>query len=176
MHFQKTKAWRNCHTNVAFILLLAFFRGDISSITPADETDYNADFELYVLRNDLTVNPFPERAAEMRTQAEAEGGLCNIQIPIYTDDNDSFLSAVVASVTESSECTVDVCRSEGCHACIDDDGGELTCEQCDTSDECDKKKNVVEYRYCDCDAVVTVNENNEFALFTGEMSKLITDW
>ena len=106
----------------------------------------------------------------MRAQAAADGGLCNIQIPIYSDTGgvDSFLSTVVSSVTASADCVVDVCRSEGCHVCTANNGGEPICELCDTSSHCDGKQNVVEYRYCDCDVVVTANENNEFTMLTGK--------
>ena len=133
-----------------------------------------SDFELYVLKEDLVVNPIPERADALRAQAVEEGGLCNIQIPAYTDTDttDSYLNAVVSSVTASDTCTVNVCRSEGCNVCIDE-GGNITCVPCDNSGDCDGLTNIVEYRFCDCDTVVTVNENNEFALYTGK-KKLLT--
>ena len=126
-------------------------------------------FEFYVLREDLAINPIPERSAELRSKAAEENGLCSISIPAYsdTDTTDSYLTSVVSSVTASAQCTFDVCRSEGCHVCTDE-GGNSTCVPCDASGDCDGLANVVEYRYCDCDAVVTVNENNEFILYTGE--------
>lgn len=123
-----------------------------------------------MLKSELTVNPIAERADALRTQAATDGGLCDIQIPIYadTDTADSFLSTVVSSVTASADCVLDVCRSEGCHVCVDENGGEPACELCATSTNCDGKQNVVEYRYCDCDVVVTVNEKSEFSLLTGK--------
>jgi hypothetical protein len=132
---------------------------------------YNAHYELYVLKEDLTVNPIPERASLMRAQAEEEGGLCSIQIPAYeeADTIDSYLEAVVSSITSSAQCNIDVCRSEGCHACLDD-GENATCLPCSTSSDCDGLENVIEYRYCECDAVVTITENNEFAMYTGRYS------
>jgi hypothetical protein len=138
--------------------------------TEEEASTYNANFELYVLREDLTINPIPERADAMRAQAVEEGGLCNIQIPAYleTDTTDSYLSTVVSSATTSTQCNVDVCRSEGCHVCTDVEGN-VTCTLCATSSECDGLGNVIEYRYCECDAVVTVTENNEFALYTGKV-------
>ena len=152
-------------------ILVYLFRGDVSAITPTEEdtSTYNADFELYVLREELTVNPIPERADAMRAQAQEEGGLCKFEIPAYTDvdTTDSYLDAVVSSVTETAYCNVNVCRSEGCYGCIDEEGN-TTCVPCDASNSCDGLANVVEYRLCDCDAVVTVNENNEFALYTGK--------
>ena len=152
-------------------ILVYLFRGDVSAITPTEEdtSTYNADFELYVLREELTVNPIPERADAMRAQAQEEGGLCKFEIPAYTDvdTTDSYLDAVVSSVRETAYCNVNVCRSEGCYGCIDEEGN-TTCVPCDASNSCDGLANVVEYRLCDCDAVVTVNENNEFALYTGK--------
>ena len=132
----------------------------------ADLVNYNADFELYVLREDLTVNPIPERAAELRSQAVQENGLCDINIPPYTDTDtvDSYLTAVVSSVS-GPDCGVTLCRSEGCHACVDDDG-DATCIPCTTSDDCDGLQDVVEYRYCDCDGVVTVDAYDKFLLYT----------
>lgn len=117
----------------------------------------------------MTVNPIPERADALRAQAAEEGGLCSIQIPAYTEGHttDGYLSTVVSSVTASPQCTVAVCRSEGCHACTEE-GGNVTCLPCAVSNDCDGLANVIEYRFCECDAVLTVNENNEFALFTGK--------
>ena len=134
----------------------------------SDLVDYTADFELYVLREDLTVNPIPERAAELRAQAIQENGLCDISIQPYsnsTDTVDSYLTSVVSSVS-GPDCGVDVCRSEGCHACVDDGGGNATCIPCASSDECDGLENVIEYRYCDCDAVVTVDKYDKFRMYT----------
>ena len=117
----------------------------------------------------MTVNPIPERAQGLRAQAAEEGGLCNIQIPAFAEDDttSTYLDAVVASVTQSPDCIVDVCRSEGCHVCLDGEEN-VVCIPCAASDECDGLENVKEYRYCDCDAVVTVNEYNEFAMYTGK--------
>lgn len=118
----------------------------------------------------MTVNPIPERADGLREQALAEGGLCDITIPAYstdTDTTDSYLTAVASSVVASTECTVDVCRSEGCHVCTEE-GGNATCTPCIVSSDCDGLANVVEYRFCDCDVVVTVNEDTEFVMYTGE--------
>lgn len=130
---------------------------------------YNAYFELYVLREDVTFNPIPERAYEMRAQAEDEGGLCNIQIPPYPEKGttNSYLDAVVSSVTANPNCAVNICRSKGCHACSVE-GGNTTCAPCGESSDCDGLENVEEYRYCDCDVVVTVDELNQFALYTGK--------
>lgn len=117
------------------------------------------------------MNPIPERADQMRSQAVTEGGLCTIEIPAFTDA-DGFLDALVFSVT-GADCSINVCRSEECHVCTEGIGGDATCAPCTSSNNCDGLENVAEYRYCDCDAVVTVNENNEFALYTGEKPK---DW
>lgn len=120
------------------------------------------------MRDDLTVNPIPERADAIRIQVAEEGGLCAIDIPIFTDTDD-FLDSVVSSVSGSTQCTVNVCRSEGCHKCTENLGGNPTCVPCATSNECDApEEEVIEYRYCDCDLVATVNVDNEFALYTGE--------
>ena len=117
----------------------------------------------------MTVNPIAERADALRAQAAAEGGLCGITIPAYTDADttDSYLNAIVSSVTASAECTVDVCRSEGCHVCTEE-GGNATCAPCAVSSDCDGLADVVEYRFCDCDTVATVDENNKFVLYTGK--------
>lgn len=123
-------------------------------------------FELYVLRGDLETNPIPERAADMRIQAVDEDGLCAFDIPAYnaTNDTDIFLNTIVSSVT-GADCSITVCRSAGCHKCED----ETTCVLCDTSSDCDASEGeVLEYRYCNCDAVATVNEIGEFTLITGE--------
>lgn len=142
--------------------LIIYHSGDITAI---DETK---SFEFYVLRGDLTVNPIPERAPDMRAQAVNEDGLCAFDIPAYTD-TDGFLDAVVSSVS-GADCSFSVCRTAGCHKCIED-GGEAICTPCDASSDCDATEGeALEYRYCpnNCDAVVTVNENNEFALLTGK--------
>ena len=153
------------------IVVMCCCRGDISAIAPTenDKSTYTENLELYVLRQDLTVNPIPERADALREQAAEEGGLCNIKIPAYEEDDTTskYLDTVVASVTSSPNCTIDVCRSEGCHVCTDE-GVDITCTQCADSDECDGLENVKEYRFCDCDAVVTVNKYNEFELYTGK--------
>jgi hypothetical protein len=138
------------------------FRGNIASIKTSKS------FELYALREDLTINPIPERADQMRTQATNESGLCKIEIPAYNDTNDGFLDSVVLSVT-GTDCSIDVCRSEECHACTKKDGEDLSCALCSSSSDCDGLEDVVEYRHCECDAVVTVNEKNEFTLYTGEL-------
>ena len=140
------------------------FRGNVTGFISSET------FELYVLRNDLSVNPIPERAGTMRAQAIEEGGLCAIQIPVYTD-TDGFLDAIVSSVTTSAsasnQCNITVCRSEVCHACTENvTQGENICEPCSSSADCDGIENVVEYRYCDCDAVATINDSNEFVLYT----------
>lgn len=158
-----------------FCCTLYDFRGDITAIKPTEEaaSTYKEDFELYVLREDVTVNPIAERADSMREQAAEEGGLCVIKIPAYNDADttESYLGSVVSSVSGSAQCTVNVCRSVGCHGCTGE-GGNTTCVPCatSTSSDCDGLANVVEYRYCDCDAVVTVNENNEFSVFTGKVN------
>ena len=138
------------------------FSGDVAAFEAV------GTFELYVIREDLIVNPIPERADTMRTQAEEGGGLCDMEIPIFTD-TDGFLGAVAASVTTSAQCNINLCRSEGCYACIESEG-ENVCSPCSTSADCDGLENVLEYRYCDCDAVVTVNDSNEFVLYTGEIA------
>lgn len=142
--------------------------------TEEDPSTFVTDYELYVLRQDLKVNPIPERADELREQAADEGGLCSIQIPAYTeaDTTDSYLSTVVSSVTASAQCSIDVCRSEGCHVCTDE-GGNATCVPCSASSDCDGLANVIEYRFCECDVVITVNENNEFTLYTGKEVSMI---
>ena len=147
------------------------FRGEISAIKPKEEEA--SDFELYIIREDLTINPIPERADALRAQAAAEGGLCGITIPAYTDveTTDSYLNAIVSSVTASAECAINVCRSEGCHACTEE-GGNSTCTPCVASSDCDTLANVIEYRFCDCDTVVTVNGDNEFVLYTGKQGRL----
>jgi hypothetical protein len=118
------------------------------------------------LRGDLEVNPIPERAADLRIQAVDEDGLCAFDIPAYTNI-DIFLDAIVSSVT-GADCNIDVCRSAGCHKCAEIKG-ELKCELCQSSSDCDASEGeVLEYRYCNCDAVATVNENDEFRLFTGK--------
>ena len=131
---------------------------------------FDTEFELYVIKEDLTANPIPERADTLRALALDEGGLCHITIPAYSDSDttDSYLTAIVSSIVASSECTVNVCRSEGCHVCTEV-GGNETCAPCTASSDCDGIVDVVEYRYCDCDAVVTVNENNEFVMYTGKV-------
>lgn len=156
------------NTNLNLFFVPTFlFRGNVSAFDSAET------FELYVLREDLTVNPIPERADAMRTQAEEGGGLCAIGIPIFTD-TDGFLNATVDSVTPSAQCNITVCRSGGCHACNTTEG-ENICSFCSTSADCDGLENVLEYRYCDCDAVVTVNDNDEFVLYTGEITIFIFD-
>ena len=129
-----------------------------------------SNFELYVIKEDIVINPIPENLDALREQAAAEGGLCDITIPAYstdTDTADSYLTAVVTSVATSTECTVDVCRSEGCHVCTEV-GGNATCALCNASSDCDGLAYVVEYKFCDCDTVVTVNEDNEFVMYTGK--------
>ena len=147
------------------------FRGSIGDINPTD--DETSSFELYVIKEDLVINPIPENQGALREQAATEGGLCGITIPAYTDTDttESYLAAVVSSITASTECTIDVCRSEGCHVCLED-GGNATCASCNSSSDCDGLANVVEYRFCDCDTVVTVNEYNEFAMYTGKQGSL----
>jgi hypothetical protein len=114
------------------------------------------------------MNPIPERAAQMRAQARSEGGLCVIEIPEYLDSAHDFLDYVVLSIT-GADCSIDACRSEECHVCTEVEVGEdVTCTLCSSSSDCDGLEDVVEYRDCECDAVVTVNENDEFVLYTGE--------
>lgn len=136
-------------------------RGDITALNASKA------FELYVLQEDLTVNPIPKRADKMRTQAVNDGGLCTIEIPAYTDVDD-FLDTVVSSVT-GADCDVNVCRSEGCQACTKNGG----CNPCSSSFHCDGLANIQEYRYCDCDVVVTINEKDEFAMYTGKKKEVL---
>lgn len=86
-----------------FCCTLYDFRGDITAIKPTEEaaSTYKEDFELYVLREDVTVNPIAERADSMREQAAEEGGLCVIKIPAYNDADttESYLGSVVSSVS-----------------------------------------------------------------------------
>ena len=133
-----------------------------------NETD---SFELYVLKQDLTVNPIPERADQLRDQAIIEGGLCTIDIPAYTDVN-GFLGDIVLSVT-GADCDVQVCRSGECDVCTREIIGDPICTPCASSGACDGLEDVVEFRYCDCDLVVTVDENNEFAMYTGKMESAL---
>ena len=116
-----------------------------------------------MLREDLTMNPIPGRADQMRAQAAREGGLCAIEIPGYTD-TDGFLDTIVSSVTGDS-CNFNVCGAAGCRACLEE-GSQVKCVLCNATNDCDGLENVVEYRCDVCDAVVTLNENNEFAMYT----------
>jgi hypothetical protein len=155
----------SCDVSSQLIAYESYFaRGDVAKIT------VNSNFELYVLREDLTVNPIPERADALRAQAATEGGLCSIQIPSYTeiDTTDSYLTSVVSSVTSSAQCNIDVCRSGGCNACSDE-AGTTTCRPCNSTGDCDGLGNIIEYRYCDCDVVVTVDDLNQFSLYTGKV-------
>ena len=144
--------------------------GAIDEITPTEEelATYNGNFELYVIREDLTVNPIAARAEALRDQAVQEGGLCSIQIRPYTegDTTESYLSDFVSSMS-GSHCDVDLCVSTGCHACTENNG-EVTCAPCASSDDCDGLSNVVDYRFCNCDLVVTVDHNDKFMLYTGK--------
>lgn len=107
------------------------------------------------------MNPIAERADVMRTQAAEANGLCSIEIPAYTD-TDGFLDGIVNSV--GSDCNITVCRSEECHVCFTNE----TCLECINDSGCDEIEDVDYFKNCDCDAVVTVNEEKEFALYTGE--------
>ena len=139
--------------------MLQFTRGNITVI------DNSTTLELYVIREDLVVNPIPERADVMRTQAAESGGLCSIEIPAYTN-TDGFLDAIVNSVL-GSDCDIKVCRSKGCHLCYNNNT--LGCVECiDGSTNCDGIEDVAYFKNCNCDAVVTINEKDEFALYTGE--------
>ena len=112
----------------------------------------------------MIVNPIPERADVMRSQAAEGSGLCSIEIPAYTN-TDKFLDGIKNSVVLGSDCNVTVCRNVGCHVCFNNE----TCVECiDDSSGCDGMEDVAYFKNCDCDAVVTVNEQNEFALYTGE--------
>ena len=111
------------------------------------------------------MNPIPGRADQIREQAASEGGLCAIQIPSYTDVT-GFLDTVVSSII-GDQCNFNVCQAAGCQACLEE-GSEVKCLQCNTTNDCDGLENVVEYKCDTCDAVVTLNENNEFAMYTGK--------
>lgn len=119
-------------------------------------------FELYVIKDDLKVNPIPEKAKQLRSQAIDGNGLCDIKIPAFINTI-NFLDTVKASVTGSA-CAVSMCRSTGCLACFHNS----TCVECLESTNCDGQKDIKEYKNCDCDIVVTTNEKNEFTLFTGK--------
>lgn len=144
--------------------------GAIDEIATTEEeyAAYNGDFELYVLREDLTVNPIAGRAEALRNQALQEGGLCSIQIHPYAvgDTTESYLNEFVSSMS-GSHCDVDLCVSTGCHVCTEN-SGEVDCAPCASSDDCDGLSNVVDYRFCDCDLVVTVDNNDKFMLYTGK--------
>jgi hypothetical protein len=118
------------------------------------------------------MNPIPERADQMRAQAKIEGGLCIIEIPEFLDSTHDFLDYVVLSIV-GADCSIDACRSEDCNVCTEN-GEDVNCTLCSSSSDCDGLEDVVEYRYCECDAVVTVNENNEFVLYTGEEFEVLT--
>lgn len=135
-------------------------RGSITAITASKE------FELYIIKDDLKVNPIPQKAQQLRSQAMDGDGLCSIEIPAFTNKN-SFLDTVKKSVT-GNNCGIKVCRSAGCHACFRNN----TCTVCGLGTNCDEQQNIEEYKNCDCDIVVTTNPNSEFTLYTGKESPL----
>lgn len=140
------------------------FSGNIVDISNS------STFELYVIKDDLKVNPIPGNALDLRTQAVANGYLCSIQIPVYTD-TEPFLSAVKSSIT-GSDCGLTICRSQGCTARLAEDGDTEIFILCDASNNCDGMADIQEYTNCDCDVVVTVDtvddDQKNFALYTGE--------
>jgi hypothetical protein len=125
--------------------------GEITSITES------AVFELYVMKSDPMVNPIPEKADQLRSQALKEDGVCRLEIPAYSGTSSEFINSIIGNVTG---CGIVVCPSEGCERCSDD-----TCVLCEGGD-CDGEAGVEEYRGCDCDVVVTVDGENKLKLFS----------
>jgi hypothetical protein len=134
-----------------------------------DESIANIDnpkqFHLYVIKGDLKVNPIPEKAEQLRALAAAEGGLCSIEIPAYTD-TDAFLNGVKTSATTGEDCNTVICRSEGCTV-VFQNGTEIACTATNSCEGLTETE-VQDFKNCDCDVIVSVNELNEFVLYTGK--------
>jgi hypothetical protein len=108
-------------------------------------------FDLYILKGEFTVNPIPDNAERLREQAQDEGGLCAINIPTYTDD-DSFVSEIISSIT-GENCSITACDATSCDAC--------------NATTCENVEEVTDYRNCDCDLVVSIdNADHELVLST----------
>ena len=81
------------------------------TVTQVNKTEI---FELYVIREELDVNPSAGNAQKLRRQAEKDG-LSEITFPKYTDyaSETDWLQAVYANVTAVNR-TVQVCLQDDC--------------------------------------------------------------
>jgi hypothetical protein len=148
-----------CKSNFLLTSLRAFIYLSKSIVNITD----SGTFELCVIKDDLMVNPIPEKSPQIKSQAQSGDGLCTIQIPTYTD-TEAFLSTVQSSVT-GNDCGITICRAEGCIARLANN----TKIMCNATSSCDEMKDIEEYMNCDCDVVVTADGDNNFALYTGKL-------
>ena len=96
----------------------------------------------------------PENAAQLKKQAEEEHGLCNIQLPAYTDDS-SFVTSVINSInTPDPDCNITACNVTNCDSC-----NQTSCQDVDPG-------KITDYRNCDCDIVVFVNDERKLVLLS----------
>ena len=124
-------------------LTLAASEG-VSEITTAET------FELYVIREDLDANPIAENAASLRAQAE----VCNIEFGMFNSGSSNivWIDSVVNSIDDSS-CVFTVCSHLDCESGLirpQPDG------------------DIEGYRFCECDVVVGLDDDDNVYLFTVE--------
>lgn len=107
-------------------------------------------FELYVLYDDLSVNPIAGNADVLRQQARNDGNsLCSITFPVpYGPGWNESVRSGISAVDDDSTCSVTMCLTSQCQAKLDS-----------------SKKVILEYHNCDCDIVIE-NDGNKFSLYT----------
>lgn len=111
----------------------------------------NKTFHLLIIKSALKVNPIAENAVQIRDQSIQDNALCEITIPQYYD-NVSFVQNITRSIT-GPYCGISVCDASECHAC-----DETSCENV--------KEDILDFRNCDCDVVVYIDEEYRLVLST----------
>lgn len=110
-------------------------------------------FELYILRDDLSVNPIAENAASLRDQAIGEDGLCSFTIYDLDDVTNNILADTLASIL-GSDCNVTACDATLCIPCNS------------TLCSADVVADITEFRYCECDVAVGIDDADTLFMFT----------
>jgi hypothetical protein len=146
----------SCYHSRALKSLGIYSSSDTSAINGT------SSFELYILRNDLSVNPIAENAASLRDQAISEGGLCDISIYDLNDVANDIVSDIVASIT-GGDCGVTACSADQCVPC-----NSIVCSG-------DIVAGISEFRYCDCDLVVGKDDTDILFMFSVAYKGTVSD-